>query len=50
MASVTEAGWALSASLAANPGVDVGTTRCRCAALAEVRLLVRHRMDSPWRA
>ncbi len=33
-----EAGWALSASPAANLGVDLGTTLCRCAVLAVVRL------------
>src|SRR5215831_7942450 len=38
MAPATEAGWALSASPAANLGVDMGTTRCRCSVWAVVTL------------
>lgn len=38
MASAAEAGWDSSALRAVNPGVDVGTTRCRGAGLAELRV------------
>jgi hypothetical protein len=38
MASAAEPGWDLSAWRAVNHGVDVGTTRCRCAGLADFRV------------
>ena len=38
MAFGTEAGWDLSALLAANRGVDAGTTRCRRAGPANLRM------------
>jgi len=38
MASAAEAGWDLSAWRGVNRGVDVGTTRCRCTGLADLRV------------
>jgi hypothetical protein len=38
MASAAEAGWDSSAWRAVNHGVDVGTIRCRCAGLADLRV------------
>ena len=37
MASAVEAGWDLSVWRVVNRGVDVGTTRCQCTGLADLR-------------